>query len=123
MYSETKINPLITSFGYAFSALLSGSLLVEMVMSYPGLGSLIYESFIREDPAVVMAGTLVGAFMLMLGNLIADILLAWSDPRIRLEDGKEYPCNSEFKQAFTHIYLPRAMCFSNDNGVRRLGKS
>ncbi len=83
---RNAINPLITSFGFAFSSLLSGSLLVEKVMNYPGLGQLIYEAFIKRDPHVVMTGVLLGTLMLMLGNLISDLLLAWSDPRIRLED-------------------------------------
>ncbi|WP_269525427.1 ABC transporter permease subunit [Coraliomargarita parva] len=84
---RNAINPLITSFGYAFASLLSGALLVENVMNYPGLGQLIYDALIREDQYVVMAGVVVGVVMLVLGNLLADLLLAWSDPRIRLEGG------------------------------------
>lgn len=83
---RNAINPLITAFGFAFSSLLSGALLVENVMNYPGLGKLIFEAFMRQDQYVVMAAVVVGCVMLTLGNLLADILLAWSDPRIRLED-------------------------------------
>lgn len=82
---RNAINPLITSFGYTFASLLSGALLVENVMNYPGLGQLIYDALIREDQYVVMAGVVVGVVMLVLGNLLADLLLGWSDPRIRLE--------------------------------------
>jgi ABC-type dipeptide/oligopeptide/nickel transport system permease subunit len=82
---RNAINPLITSFGYSFASLLSGALLVENVMNYPGLGQLIFEALTREDQYVVMAGVLVGVVMLVLGNLLADLLLGWSDPRIRLE--------------------------------------
>lgn len=82
---RNAINPLITSFGYAFSSLLSGALLVENVMNYPGLGQLIYDALLREDQYVVMAGVVMGVVMLVAGNLLADLLLAWSDPRIRLE--------------------------------------
>lgn len=82
---RNAINPLLTSFGYAFSSLLSGALLVENVMNYPGLGQLIFDALMREDQYVVMAGVVMGVFMLVLGNLLADLLLAWSDPRIRLE--------------------------------------
>lgn len=81
---RNAINPLITSFGYSFASLLSGALLVENVMNYPGLGQLIYDALIREDQYVVMAGVLVGVVMLVLGNLLADLLLGWSDPRIRI---------------------------------------
>lgn len=83
---RNAINPLITAFGFAFSTLLSGALLVENVMNYPGLGQLIFEAFLRQDQFVVLAAVLMSALMLMLGNLLADLLLAWSDPRIRLEE-------------------------------------
>lgn len=81
---RNAINPLITAFGFAFSTLLSGALLVETVMNYPGLGSLLYESILREDQYVVLAGIVIGCVMLMLGNLLSDLLLAWTDPRVRL---------------------------------------
>jgi ABC-type dipeptide/oligopeptide/nickel transport system permease component len=82
---RNAINPLITTFGLAIGSLLSGALLVEIALNYPGLGRLLYESLLRRDEYVVMAATLIGSVILVLGNLIADILLAISDPRIRLE--------------------------------------
>ncbi len=82
---RNAVNPLITVFGFAFSGLLSGALLVENVMNYPGLGQLIYEAFLRQDQFVVLAAVMMGSLMLVLGNLLADLLLAWTDPRIRLE--------------------------------------
>lgn len=82
---RNALNPLISSFGFAFSGLLSGALMVEIVLQYPGLGQLMYQSILREDQFVVLASVMLGCVMLVLGNLIADILLAWSDPRIRLE--------------------------------------
>ena len=85
---RNAINPLITAFGFAFSSLLSGALLVENIMNYPGLGQLIFEAFLRQDQFVVMAAVMMGCLMLMLGNLLADLLLAWSDPRIRLEESR-----------------------------------
>lgn len=83
---RNAINPLITAFGFAFSGLLSGALLVENVMNYPGLGQLIYEAFLKQDQYVVVAAVTIGCILLVTGNLLADLLLAWSDPRIRLED-------------------------------------
>jgi peptide/nickel transport system permease protein len=83
---RNAINPLITSFGFAFSTLLSGALLVENVMNYPGLGQLIFEALLKQDQFVVLAAVMMGCIMLMLGNLLADLLLAWTDPRIRLEE-------------------------------------
>ena len=83
---RNAINPLVSSFGFAFSSLLSGALMVEIVLQYPGLGKLMYDSLLREDIYVVLASTLLGCIMLVVGNLLSDLLLAWSDPRIRLED-------------------------------------
>ncbi len=83
---RNAINPLISAFGFALSGLLSGSLLVEIVMNYPGLGQLIYQSLLREDQFVVLAAIMMSCTLLVLGNLCADILLAGSDPRIRLEE-------------------------------------
>jgi len=82
---RNAINPLITTFGFAISGLLSGALIVENVMNYPGLGKLTYEAFLKQDQYVVMAAVLIGCLMLMMGNLLADVLLALVDPRIRLE--------------------------------------
>ena len=82
---RNAINPLVSSFGFAFSGLLSGALIVEIVLQYPGLGQLMYQSILREDQFVVLASVMLGCSMLVIGNLLADILLAWSDPRIRLE--------------------------------------
>ena len=83
---RNALNPIITSFGVAFAGLLSGSLLVENVMNYPGLGQLIYAAIVKQDQYVVMAGVLLGCAMLVVGQLLADILLALADPRIRLEN-------------------------------------
>lgn len=85
---RNAINPLISAFGFAFSGLLSGALMVEIVLQYPGLGQLMYQSILREDQFVVLASVMLGCTMLVLGNLLADVLLAWSDPRIRLENKK-----------------------------------
>lgn len=83
---RNAINPLITALGFTFSGLLSGALLVENIMNYPGLGQLVYEAFMRQDQYVVMAAVVMGCVMLMMGNLLADLLLAWSDPRIRISE-------------------------------------
>lgn len=83
---RNALNPLISAFGFSFSGLLSGALIVEIVMNYPGLGNLIYQALLREDQFVVLAAIMLSCVMLVLGNLVADLCLAWSDPRIRLEN-------------------------------------
>lgn len=79
---RNAINPLITLFGYSISDLLSGAFLVEVVMSLPGLGRTTVDAFFAKDLFLVTASVLVATFLLVVGNFIADILLAWSDPRI-----------------------------------------
>jgi peptide/nickel transport system permease protein len=78
-------NPLISLFGFSIGTLLSGSLLVEVVMSWPGLGPLLLESILARDLYVVIGGVLLSTLFLVTGNFIADILLYWADPRIRRE--------------------------------------
>jgi peptide/nickel transport system permease protein len=81
---RNAINPLITIIGYEFAGLLAGAALVENVMAWPGLGSLLLSSVVSQDLYVAMGAFLMGSLMLILGNLIADVLLAITDPRIRL---------------------------------------
>jgi len=81
---RNAINPMITLLGYEFASLLSGAALIEYVLQYPGLGRLILEAVIKSDINLVMASLMIGAFMLILGNLLADILLKIVDPRVTL---------------------------------------
>lgn len=81
---RNAINPLITLLGFEFASLLSGAALTEFVFQYPGLGRLILEAVLKSDINLVMASLMIGAIMLILGNLIADILLIITDPRIRV---------------------------------------
>jgi len=78
-------NPLISLFGFSIGVLLSGSLLIEVVMSWPGLGPLLLEAILSRDLYVVIGGILFSTFFLVGGNLLADLLLYWADPRIRTE--------------------------------------
>jgi peptide/nickel transport system permease protein len=78
-------NPLISLLGFSIGALLSGSLLVEVVMSWPGLGPLLLEAILARDLYVVIGGVLLSTVFLVCGNFLADLLLYWADPRIRAE--------------------------------------
>lgn len=82
---RNAINPMITLLGFEFAGMLSGAALTEYVFQYPGLGRLILEAVLRSDINLVMASLMMGAIMLILGNLIADILLIITDPRIRVK--------------------------------------
>lgn len=80
---RNALNPMITLLGFEFAGLLSGAALTEYVFQYPGLGRLILEAVLKSDINLVMASLMMGAVMLILGNLLADILLIMTDPRIR----------------------------------------
>jgi len=82
---RNAINPLVTMFGFEFAGLLSGAALTETVLSYPGLGRLTLEAVQTNDMNLVMTALMLGAVMLIIGNLLADILLRLVDPRISLQ--------------------------------------
>jgi len=82
---RNAINPLITLFGFTLASLLSGSFIVEIVMAWPGLGSLTLEALLKQDLYLVMGSVVMAAAMLVLGNLVADVLLVIADPRIKYD--------------------------------------
>ena len=77
-------NPLLTLLGFEFSALLSGAAFTEIITSWPGLGLVALEAVRAKDLFLVMATVLMGSLLLLLGNLVSDVLLAWNDPRVKL---------------------------------------
>ncbi|WP_017712186.1 ABC transporter permease [Prochlorothrix hollandica] len=84
---RNAVNPLITLLGFEFSSLLSGAFITEQLFNWPGLGRLILQAVMAQDLYLVMASLMMGAVMLILGNLLADLLLKAVDPRINLEGG------------------------------------
>jgi peptide/nickel transport system permease protein len=82
---RNAINPLLTIFGYSLAGLLSGAFIVENIMAWPGLGRLTMEALLAKDYQLVVASVVMAAGLLVAGNFLADLLLAWSDPRIRLK--------------------------------------
>ena len=83
---RNAINPLITIIGFEFAGLLSGAFIAEVFFNWPGLGKLILQAVQAQDLYLVMASLMMGAVMLILGNLIADLLLKVVDPRISLDN-------------------------------------
>jgi peptide/nickel transport system permease protein len=80
---RNSVNPLITLLGFELSALLSGAALVENVLGWPGLGRLMLEAVQSRDIYLAMGDFVMTTILLILGNLVADILLSVTDPRIR----------------------------------------
>ncbi len=85
---RNALNPMITLLGFEFASLLGGAFITENLFNWPGLGRLILQALQAKDTYMVMASLMMGAAMLIVGNLLADILLKFVDPRIQLgEDG------------------------------------
>ena len=78
-------NPLISLLGFSIGGLLGGSLLVEAVTGWPGLGPLLLEATMSRDLYIVIGTVMVSTFFLVAGNLLADVLLVVFDPRVRTD--------------------------------------
>jgi peptide/nickel transport system permease protein len=76
-------NPAISLLGFSLAALLGGSLVVEVVTGWPGLGPLVLDATLSRDLYVVIGAVMFSAVFMIAGNLVADILLVATDPRIR----------------------------------------
>ena len=76
-------NPLISLLGFSVASLLSASLLIEVVLSWPGMGPLLLEAILARDVHVVIGAVTLSTVLLIVGNLMADVLLYAVDPRIR----------------------------------------
>jgi peptide/nickel transport system permease protein len=85
---RNAINPLVTLLGFEFASLLSGAFIAEFFFNWPGLGKLILAGVTAKDLYLVMGSLMIGAIMLIVGNLFADLLLKFVDPRIKLADLK-----------------------------------
>lgn len=82
---KNALIPIVTLLGLYLPFLLSGAVLIEHVFAWPGMGKLIVDSILAHDYPVVMATTFVFAVMVVLGNLVADLLYAVVDPRVRYD--------------------------------------
>jgi peptide/nickel transport system permease protein len=78
--------PLVTLAGLDLAGLLSGVVLTETVFNWPGIGRLAYEAILSLDIPLIMGTVLFSAFLIVIANLIVDLIYAYLDPRIRLEE-------------------------------------
>jgi peptide/nickel transport system permease protein len=76
--------PIVSILGYRIAFLLSGTIVIETIFAWPGIGRLFFDSVVRLDYQVVQSITLLLAALVVLGNLITDVVYAYVDPRIRL---------------------------------------
>jgi peptide/nickel transport system permease protein len=75
--------PVITLFGFIVPGLIGGSIIIETVFAWPGIGRLAYQAVLARDYPVVMTVLTISAVLTLIGNFVADVLYGVADPRIR----------------------------------------
>jgi len=78
--------PVITLLGLSVPGLIGGSVIFETIFAIPGMGQLFYQSVMMRDYPTIMGILVIGAALTLFGNLLADLLYSWADPRIRVSD-------------------------------------
>ena len=82
--ARNALIPIVTILGPAITALLGGSVVVERIFSWPGMGRMVLDALGARDFPVVMAVTIISSLLVVAGNLLTDVLLVMVDPRVRL---------------------------------------
>jgi microcin C transport system permease protein len=85
---RNSLIPLATNFGQNLTLFISGSFFIETLFDIDGFGLLGYTATVERDYPVVMGILLIGALLLLIGNIISDLLVVMVDPRVRFEEGK-----------------------------------
>lgn len=81
---KNALLPIVTIIGLSIPGLIGGSVIFESIFAIPGMGKLFFDSVMARDYPVIMGILIIGAILTLLGNLIADIMYAYVDPRIRV---------------------------------------
>lgn len=77
------IVPLVTLLGLMLPSLIGGTVILEVIFSWPGMGRLMFEAVMQRDQPVVMAVCTLSAMVVLLGTMVVDVVCGWVDPRIR----------------------------------------
>ena len=80
---RNAVNPLISLAGLSLPTLISGTIIISIVMGLPTIGPLLYDALLNKDQYTAMTLLMFSALLLLIGNLLADLALAWADPRVR----------------------------------------
>ena len=80
---------MVTVLSLDFGRLFGGALIIETVFARPGMGKLIYDAILGNDYNLALIGLLIVTFMVLVGNLLADLAYVWLDPRIQLSTSAE----------------------------------
>jgi len=79
---RNSLLPLLTRLGFMIPALISGSVILEVIFNWPGLGRLFFDGILARDYPLMMASIVISSSLVLVGILLADIAYAWADPRI-----------------------------------------
>lgn len=82
---RNAINPLISLAGLSLPYLINGTIISSIVLNLPTIGPMLYDALVNKDQYLAMTLLLFSSLMLIVGNLLADIALAWADPRVRYD--------------------------------------
>lgn len=82
---RAAITPVVTVFGMDLGLMLGGAVLIEVVFNIPGVGRQAYDAILRADLPMIQGTVLLGAFFIIVANLVVDIVYAFLDPRVRYE--------------------------------------
>ncbi len=82
---KNSLRPLITNIGMLLPALMGGTVIIESIFAYPGMGQLGYQAVLERDYPMLLTLNFIVATLVLLGNFIADLLYALIDPRVRLD--------------------------------------
>jgi len=82
---RNAIIPIITQFGFDLGGLVGGAIIIEQIFTYPGMGELSVAAISARDYPIILTTTLIFAIAVLIGNLVSDLLLAYSDPRVRYD--------------------------------------
>ena len=85
---KNALLPVITILGLSIPGLIGGSVIFESIFAIPGMGKLFYDAVMSRDYPVIMGILVIGAFLTLIGNLLADVSYSMADPRIRESDNK-----------------------------------
>lgn len=85
---RNALTPVLTLLGLSLPAIFSGTVFIEAIFAWPGVGRVLVEAVQARDYPVVLAATAVSAMLVVAGNLLAELLAAWADPRLRTPYGR-----------------------------------
>ncbi len=83
--ARNAILPMITSFAMSIGSIFAGSLIIEIIFNYPGLGQVMFQAMLSRDYPLIQGYLLIMTFMVLSANFIADLLMFILDPRLRSE--------------------------------------